>query len=163
MSMKGVVAAGHVETAEAAAAILREGGNAYDAALAAVATALVAEPVLASLGGGGFLLARPADGRPVLYDFFVQTPKLRRSEGEVDFYPILADFGTATQEFHIGLGAAATPGVARGLAAVHRERGRLPLTEIYAQAIALAKAGVEVTPVASCLPGWCSWTWRCPV
>ncbi len=151
MSMKGVVAAGHARTAEAAAAILREGGNAYDAALAAVATAFVAEPVLASLGGGGFLLARPADGQPVLYDFFVQTPKVRRSEGDVDFYPILADFGAATQEFHIGLGAAATPGVARGLATVHRERGRLPLTEIYAQAIALAKAGVEVTPFQSYL------------
>jgi gamma-glutamyltranspeptidase/glutathione hydrolase len=58
----GCVAAGHPVTADAAHEVLRAGGNAFDAALAAVAAACVAEPVLASPGGGGFLLARPADG-----------------------------------------------------------------------------------------------------
>ena len=149
--MKGVVAAGHEKTAEAAADILRAGGNAYDAAVAAVATAFVAEPILASLGGGGFLLARPAQGKPVLYDFFVHTPKERRGEDECDFTPVMADFGAAQQEFHIGMGAAATPGVAKGLACVHSERGRLPPTEIFAPAIELAKSGVEITPFQSFL------------
>ena len=58
MTAKGVIAAGHPETVRAAAIILEEGGNAFDAALAAVFTASVVEPVLCSLGGGGFLLAR---------------------------------------------------------------------------------------------------------
>ena len=106
----GAVAAGHEETAEAAALMLREGGNAFDAALAALCCACVAEPVLASLGGGGFLLARPVDGEPLLYDFFVQTPRRKRPLDQVEFRPIVADFGAAQQEFHIGLGAAATPG-----------------------------------------------------
>ncbi|MDH5411013.1 MAG: gamma-glutamyltransferase, partial [Alphaproteobacteria bacterium] len=72
--MKGVIAAGDAETAAAAAEMLADGGNAFDAVLAALCVAPVSEPVLASLAGGGFLLARPADGKPVLYDFFCQTP-----------------------------------------------------------------------------------------
>ncbi|MDH3919405.1 MAG: gamma-glutamyltransferase, partial [Rhodospirillales bacterium] len=61
---KGAVAAGHPGTAEAAREILDDGGNAFDAALAGFCAATVAEPVLCSLGGGGFLLARPAEGKP---------------------------------------------------------------------------------------------------
>ncbi|MDX1400672.1 MAG: gamma-glutamyltransferase, partial [Kiloniellales bacterium] len=99
---KGAVACGHPETAAAAAEILEEGGSAFDAILAAMAAACVAEPVLASLAGGGFLLARPADGTARLYDFFVDTPLKRRDANDIDFYPVLADFGAATQEFHIG-------------------------------------------------------------
>ena len=83
---RGTVAAGNPDTAAAAADILRDGGNAFDAVLAAMAAACVAEPVLCSLGGGGFLLARPAGARPVLYDFFAQTPRARPAEGDCDFW-----------------------------------------------------------------------------
>ena len=72
--MNGAVAAGHPATAEAAAWALEEGGNAFDAAMAGLCAACVAEPVLTSLGGGGFLLAHQGGGRNTLYDFFVQTP-----------------------------------------------------------------------------------------
>jgi len=84
----GAVAAGHEETARAAADILRAGGNAFDAAVAAVAAACVAEPVLASLGGGGFLLAYRADAPDdtIFYDFFTQTPKQRRPMAKTEFY-----------------------------------------------------------------------------
>ena len=151
MTLRGTVAAGHAATAEAAATILRAGGNAFDAALAALAAACVAEPVLASLGGGGFLLARDAGGDDVLYDFFAQTPRQRRPAAAVEFRPVLADFGTTTQEFHIGAGAIATPGMARGLVAVHGERGALPLAVILEPAIALARDGVTVTPFQALL------------
>ncbi|OQX43440.1 MAG: Gamma-glutamyltranspeptidase, partial [Candidatus Sedimenticola endophacoides] len=116
----GIVAAGHPVTAGAAAEVLKAGGNAFDAALAAIFASCVAEPVLASLGGGGFLMAHQYSGQTQLYDFFVQTPKRKPPLEGIDFYPILADFGTAQQEFHIGLGSIATPGVIRGLFAVHR-------------------------------------------
>ena len=141
MSYRGVVAAGHSETADAAAALLRAGGNAFDGACAALACACVAEPVLASLGGGGFLLAREAGGGAVLYDFFAQTPRQRRL-GEQDFHATAADFGTVVQEFHVGLGSIATPGMVRGLVAIHRERGSVPLGEVLAPAIKLARDGV---------------------
>ena len=144
MRTLGSVAAGHGLTAEAAAATLRAGGNAFDAALAAMCAACVAEPALASLGGGGFLLARPSGGVPQVFDFFAQTPRRRRTPQELDFYPILADFGDATQEFHIGLGSIATPGAVAGLFAMHGALCRLPLAAIVAPAVHLAREGVAV-------------------
>ena len=147
MKPKGVVAAGHDETAKAAQIILEEGGNAFDAVLAAVCAACIAEPVLASFGGGGFMLAHSIDrgGKPILYDFFVQTPRSGRPPDEVDFFPVVADFGEATQEFHIGLGAMATPGMVKGLFGAHEDLGSMPMTKIIEPAIKLAKDGVAMT------------------
>jgi gamma-glutamyltranspeptidase / glutathione hydrolase len=54
--MKGVVAAGHPLTAKAGAQILRAGGNAVDAALAAMVASFVCEPQLTGLGAGGYML-----------------------------------------------------------------------------------------------------------
>ena len=144
MKNRGAIAAGHPDTVAAAAAVLEDGGNAFDAALAALCTACVAEPVLTSLGGGGFLLARPAGADPVLYDFFVHTPKRRPPADGLDFFPIVADFGTAQQEFHIGLGSIATPGTVRGLFTVHRELGFMPMRRIVEPAMALAQDGVVI-------------------
>jgi gamma-glutamyltranspeptidase/glutathione hydrolase len=151
--MNGVIAAGHELTAESGAEILRAGGNAFDAVLAALATACVAEPALASLGGGGFLLAQPAQESPRLYDFFVQTPRRCRVASELDFRPIMADFGTAEQEFHIGQGAIATPGVVRGLFAAHRDLGSLPMRDIVQQAVHHARAGVAVNDLQAYIFG----------
>jgi gamma-glutamyltranspeptidase/glutathione hydrolase len=106
--------------------------------------ACVAEPVLTSLGGGGFLTARDATGGTRVYDFFVQTPRRKRPQDEIELYPVVADFGTAQQEFHIGLGALATPGTVRGLFDIHRELGTLPMRRIVEPAIAAARDGVPL-------------------
>jgi gamma-glutamyltranspeptidase/glutathione hydrolase len=144
MTHKGVVAAGHEETVHAAAVILEEGGNAFDAALAGMLAACVAEPVLCSLGGGGFMLAHAAGRSPVVYDFFVQTPKERPNPGALDFFPIMADFGAAQQEFHIGRGSIATPGMVKGLFKVHEELGWMPMKRLIEPAAALARNGVRM-------------------
>ena len=68
---RGVVAAGHPVTAEAGAELLRAGGNAVDAALAAMFASFVAEPLLTGLGAGGYMLVAPPGEEPVLLDFFV--------------------------------------------------------------------------------------------
>lgn len=141
---RGVVAAGHPLTAQAAETMLREGGNAFDAVVAAHFAACVAEPVLASVGGGGFLLARTAAGQTGVYDFFAHTPRRLRPPEELDFRPILADFGTAQQEFHIGLGSIATPGSVKGMFAVQAELCRLPMRDLVAPAVRLAKEGVPL-------------------
>nr|VFJ50587.1 MAG: gamma-glutamyltranspeptidase / glutathione hydrolase [Candidatus Kentron sp. FW] len=141
---RGVVSAGHEKTAHAAEVVLQQGGNAFDAVLAALVCACVVEPVLASVGGGGYLLARTEDGRTHVYDFFVQTPQQKRPEVELDFFPISADFGTAQQEFHIGKGSVAVPGVVRGIFAIHRELGTLPMRDIVAPAVSYARKGVPV-------------------
>ena len=144
MKTKGAIAAGHPETANAARLILEEGGNAFDAALAAMCVACVAEPVLASLGGGGFLLARPAGGEIDVFDFFTHTPMHRRAEAEIEFFPILADFGTVTQEFHIGMGSMATPGTVKGLFEAHRALASMPMSRIVEPAVSLARHGVAI-------------------
>lgn len=141
---KGAVAAGHELTVKTAETILREGGNAFDAVVAAHLTACVAEPVLSSLGGGGFMLAHTSDGTEVLYDFFVQTPGRKNDPETLDFYPIQANFGSAKQEFHIGAGSAATPGSIKGLFAIHRDLCTLPMETLAAPAVELAKNGVQV-------------------
>lgn len=143
---KGVVAAGHKVTCEAAAEVLHEGGNAFDAAIAAMATASVPEFVFSSLGGGGFLMARPASSsKAICYDFFAQTPGVKRREDEIEFYAIDADFGPATQEFHIGAGAAAVPGMVQGLYAIHEDLGSVPMTRLFEPAILAARDGVTIT------------------
>jgi gamma-glutamyltranspeptidase/glutathione hydrolase len=143
---KGVVAAGHELTARAAAEILEDGGNAFDAALAGVFMTFVAEAVFSSPGGGGFLMARRACRDDAnLLDFFAETPLKRRPESEVSFYPIHADFGPAKQEFHIGPGASATPGVVPGLFAMHEALGRLPMKRLVEPAVCAARQGFPLT------------------
>ena len=153
MKTKGAIAAGHPETANAARVILEEGGNAFDAALAAMCVACVAEPVLASLGGGGFLLARPVDGEIDVFDFFTHTPRHRRPEEEVEFSPILADFGTATQEFHIGKGSMATPGTVKGLFEAHRALASMPMSGIVEPAVCLARRGIAINRLQAYILG----------
>ena len=150
-SMGSVVAAGHALTVAAAEDVLRAGGNAYDAAIAALATSFVAEPVLSSPGGGGFLLAVPAAGPPRVYDFFVQTPLERRPLEDIEFYPVVADFGTEQQQFQIGRGTIATPGVPRGIEEIHGDLGTIPLRELVAPACRLALDGVVVTEMQAYL------------
>jgi len=139
----GAIAAGHPETAKAAGEMLRNGGNAFDAVLAAHLAACVAEPVLTSLGGGGFLIAKTAGGEQTLYDFFVQTP-LQQENRSSEFFPISADFGEVQQEFHIGPGSIATPGTVKGIFEIHSDLCSMPLKEISTPAIELARNGVEM-------------------
>jgi gamma-glutamyltranspeptidase / glutathione hydrolase len=141
----GAIAAGHAKTAEAGIEILRLGGNAFDAAVAAVLASCVCEPMLTSLAGGGFLLAHTATGQNTLFDFFTQTPQHKTPNA--DFYPVSVDFGSGvTQEFQIGLGSMAVPGTWGGLWHVHQKLGRLPIATVAEPAIHYARAGIDVTP-----------------
>lgn len=141
-----VVAAGHELTASAAAEILQDGGNAFDACVAGLFTTFVAEAVFSSPGGGGFLMARRSGSDAVtLFDFFAETPLKRRPAREVNFCPIHADFGPAKQEFHIGVGSAATPGVVPGIFAMHEELCRLPMKRLVEPAARAARQGFPLT------------------
>lgn len=137
------IATGNYETTKAAAQILDNGGNAYDAVLAALFMSFVCEPLLSSPGGGGYLLAHPNDGKPKIFDFFAQTPHNKDQE-QRDFYPIKGDFGATQQEFYIGMAAAAIPGVPAGIFAIHNHYGSLPLNEIASAAVNRASEGMKV-------------------
>ena len=141
--MRGVISAGDRVTAEAGAEILRRGGNAFDAVIAALATAPHSEPMLSSLGGGGFLLSAKKGEEPVLYDFFVDVPPKRLDIP--DFFPIYVDFGNAVQEFHIGAGSTAVPGVIAGIEKVHSELGSIDMKDILSPAIKASEDGIYLS------------------
>src|SRR5690348_8144219 len=98
----GVVAAGHPITAEAGAAVLRDGGNAVDAAVAAMLTSFVTEPLLTGLGAGGYMLVAGAGREPALLDFFVQAPTRAADGSQAELDRLDVSFGDAEQAFHIG-------------------------------------------------------------
>ena len=145
----GVVAAGHPATARAGASVLAAGGNAVDAACAAAAAAAVAESPLTGPGAGGFLLVRTPAGDATLLDFFVEGPGRgphgRRLEPDM-LDSFVVPFGGADQQFHIGDASVAVPGMAQGIAHAVATRGRLPLGEVLAPAMGLAREGVQITP-----------------
>jgi len=143
---RGVVAAGHQLTASTAADVLAGGGNAFDAAIAAMAMACICEPVLASVGGGGFAMTRQASGELSLIDFFPHTPRQQRQAGDGGTNVVTVNFGTATQAFRIGPGTVAAPGFLAGVNALHQAGATRSLPELWAPAIAAARTGVNVTP-----------------
>ncbi|WCB92682.1 Acylase ACY 1 proenzyme [Baekduia alba] len=146
--MGGIVAAGHPVSAEAGAAVLRAGGNAVDAAVAACLASWVAEPLLTGPGAGGYLLVGGAGVEPGLLDFFVSAP----SDGaRASLVPIDVSFGDANQVFHVGAASCGAPGVTSGLEEAVRRWGSLPLADLAAPAAALARSGVALTPVQAYL------------
>lgn len=147
--MRGAVSAGHPLTAEAAASVLSQGGNAFDAILAAGFATLITEPVLSGLGGGGFLLASTRKRRnEVIYDFFVDVPGKGRDKVESpNLFPVEIHFPSTTQVFHIGEGSVAVPGVLQGFREIHQDLCSLGLDRIIEPAITYLEQGVELTPL----------------
>jgi gamma-glutamyltranspeptidase/glutathione hydrolase len=139
----GVVAAGHAATAAAGADILREGGNAVDAALAAITTSFIAEPVLTAAGGGGFMLLAQRNHTPLLFDGFARMPS-RRAAQTTELKPIRIDFGDTMQTFHIGQASVGTPSLLAMLFAAHRQHGRMPLIETLSPAMQAARDGIAL-------------------
>ena len=145
MAEGGVVAAGHPLTARAGAEVLRAGGNAVDAAVAAMLTSFIAEPLMTGLGAGGYLLVAPAGGEPVLLDFFVEAPGRGVDlTGLAPLLPIEVSFGDAVQVFHVGAASCAAYGVPAGIVAAVERFGTAPLAELTRPAAALARDGVRV-------------------
>src|SRR5947208_2370463 len=144
----GVVAAGHPETARAGADVLGAGGNAVDAGVAAVLASLAAEPLLTGLAAGGHMLVALPGTEPRLLDFFVEAPgRGADPESREELVPISVSFGDAVQVFNVGPASVGTYGVPAGLAEAASRFGSLPLTELVAPAVGLARDGVEVNDV----------------
>jgi gamma-glutamyltranspeptidase/glutathione hydrolase len=141
-----VVAAGHPVTAEAGARVLREGGNAVDAAIAAVLAGQAAEPLLTGLGAGGYLLVAGNGVEPTVLDFFVAAPG-HDAPADASPPPLLAvdvDFGDAIQVFNVGPGSCGVPGVPAGLAEALERWGSATLDRLAAPAARLAEEGVAL-------------------
>src|SRR5918992_4025896 len=142
---RGVVAAGHPLTARSGAEVLRAGGNAVDAALAALMTSFMAEPLLTGLGAGGYMLVSPPGGEPVLLDFFVEAPGRGADlSARAPLTPVDVSFGDVIQAFNIGAPSCGTYGTPAGICAAAARFGTIPLADLAAPAAALARNGVVV-------------------
>jgi gamma-glutamyltranspeptidase/glutathione hydrolase len=142
--MKGVVAAGHPVTAEAGAGVLLEGGNAVDAAVAAVLASFVVESPLTGFGAGGFMMVHRG-GETVLLDFFVAAPGRDGIERGAELVPVPVHFDAETvQTFYVGPASCGVPGTAAGLELALRRFGSAPLGELVGAAVRLAREGAPV-------------------
>ncbi len=141
MSAGGIVAAGHPRSAEAGAQVLRDGGNAVDAALGAMLTAFVCEPQLTGFGAGGYMLVAGFGDAPVLLDFFVAAPG-HGSDGAVRADPVAVevDFGGALQTFNCGPATVGAWGNPAGICEASRRWGSVPLADLATPA---ARAGAR--------------------
>ncbi|MGB9183154.1 MAG: gamma-glutamyltransferase [Solirubrobacteraceae bacterium] len=132
-------------SAAAGADALREGGNAVDAALAAMLASFAAEPLLTGLGAGGYMLVVAPGQAPTLLDFFVEAPG--RETGptpRADLLPVRISFGDAVQTFNIGVASVGCFGMPAGVCEASRRFGRLALERLVAPAARLAREGVEL-------------------
>jgi gamma-glutamyltranspeptidase/glutathione hydrolase len=150
--MRGVVAAGHPLTAEAGADVLRAGGNAVDAAVAAVLMSFVCEAPLTGPGAGGFMVVH-ARGENHLLDFFVAAPGLGLEDPEPgDLIPIDVRFSEdAVQRFNIGAASCGAYGTTLGLAETLSRFGTVSLADLTAAPARAAREGVEVVPMQAFL------------
>jgi gamma-glutamyltranspeptidase/glutathione hydrolase len=151
--MRGVVAAGHPLTAQAGADALRAGGNAVDAAVAAVLMSFVAESPLTGPGAGGFMVVHTAGGEDHLLDFFVAAPGFGLTEGRrADLEPIDVRFSEeAIQRFNVGPSSAGVYGTPLGVAEAVERFGTMPLAELTAAPARAAREGIEVTDMQAFL------------
>lgn len=144
---KGVIAAGGELTAQAGAQMLREGGNAADAAVAAAFVSFIAEIGVVHLGGSGIAnLYDAQSGKSVVYDFFSNMPGLGSLQhaDALDFSETIVRFPGTTQSFYIGHGAVAVPGNVFGLCQMAIERGTMPLRKLLQPALKLAQDGFRM-------------------
>ncbi|MFL5900392.1 MAG: gamma-glutamyltransferase family protein [Solirubrobacterales bacterium] len=142
--MTGVVAAGHPATAEAGAEVLREGGNAVDAAVGAVLASFAAESPLTGFGAGGFMMVHRG-GETTLLDFFVAAPGRDGIERKAELVPVPVHFDADTvQTFYVGPASCGVPGTAAGLEEALRRFGSVPLAELVGPAVRFAREGAPV-------------------
>jgi gamma-glutamyltranspeptidase/glutathione hydrolase len=141
VSPRGAVATAHPLASEAGASLLRHGGNAVDAAVAAAFALSVVEPQSSGIGGGGFALVYTARDRQVhVVDFREVAPAAARP----DMY---LQGGQARQDLaDAGPLSIAVPGAVRGYVEILKRWGKRPLREALAPAISLAVNGFQVTP-----------------
>ncbi len=132
----GAVAADHPLASKAGADVLRAGGNAVDAAIAAALSSGVVQPTGSGLGGGGFAVVYTPENDAVVLDFREVAPAAATRD------MFLAEGASST----LGGLAVAVPSEGIGLAELHRRFGRAPLATIAAPAIAQAADGFEKGP-----------------
>ncbi len=132
----GMVVSAHMDASAAGIAMLKQGGNAVDAAVATGFALAVTFPVAGNIGGGGFMVLRMADGTTTTFDYREMAPGAASRDMYLDeegnYLPNLSRRGYL---------ASGVPGSVAGLLKAHETYGRLPREAVLAPAIQLARDG----------------------
>ena len=126
---RGVVVSVSGPASDVGVAILKQGGNAVDSAIATAFALAVTHPAAGNLGGGGYMLVVPAAGESLVVDFREIAPAAATRE-------MFVDPAGRTPQRRVGV-----PGTVRGLALAHFRRGRLPWRDLVQPAVVLAEDG----------------------
>lgn len=143
----GVVVTNHPLGSAAGYQVLAEGGNAIDAAVAALFALCVVEPMMVGIAGGGLAHIRTADGNHTIVDGLAHAPA---SVSPNIYDPVSDEIGrrmeTIGRRSELGASAVAVPGNLAAWCTMHARWGKLPLADIIAPALAFADRGFTVTP-----------------
>jgi gamma-glutamyltranspeptidase/glutathione hydrolase len=149
---RGMAVTNHPLASAAALEMLAAGGNAIDAAVSALFTLTVVEPMMVGIFGGGVAVIRLADGRMLTIDGLSTAPAASRSDSYrpvSDTWPNYME--TEGRRNVMGASAVAVPGTLKGWCEALERFGTLPLADVIEPAIRHARRGFRVTPyLATC-------------
>jgi gamma-glutamyltranspeptidase / glutathione hydrolase len=135
-----MVASGHELASQAGVEVMRQGGNAIDAAVATGFALAVVLPEAGNIGGGGFMLLRMADGHAHFLDFREKAPAAATRDMYLD-----AKGNVVPNASVVGYRAIGVPGSVAGLAYAEKKFGKLTLAQVMSPAIRLARQGFPLS------------------
>ena len=139
VARNGMVVSANNISSKIGADVLKDGGSAVDAAIATAFALVVTHPTAGNIGGGGFLVLRPAEGEPVAYDFREVGPSGSHAE------MWLVDGEYSFDKHHRSYQSVGVPGTVKGLYLAWQEHGKLPWQRLVMPAVQLARKGIIVT------------------
>lgn len=140
VASKAMVVSAREEASQIGVAIMKKGGNAFDAMVATELALAVSYPQAGNIGGGGFMVFRKANGETGALDYREKAPLAATKDMFLDEKGNVIE-GKSTETAL----ASGIPGTIAGLFEVHEKYGSLPINEILKPIIALAERGVIVT------------------
>ena len=136
----GIVTSSSRLASEVGIAVLKEGGNAVDAAIATAFALAVTLPSAGNIGGGGFMVYHGDDGHATTFDFREKAPLAATERMYLGL-----DGNVVGNSNHIGALAVGVPGTVAGLYKAHQELGSLPWADLVAPAVKLAQDGIPIS------------------
>jgi gamma-glutamyltranspeptidase / glutathione hydrolase len=138
-AQRGIVASQNEIASKIGADAIKDGGTAVDAAVATAFALAVVHPTAGNIGGGGFLVYRPAKGEPAAYDFREVAP------AKASPTMFIKDGKYSAELHHNSYLAVGVPGTVAGLHLAWKEQGKLPWKRLVDPAVALARDGFPVS------------------
>jgi len=140
-----LVAAASTSATKAGTAVADLGGNAVDAAIAAVITSMSTELGIVSPGAGGFITIWPPEGEPVVIDAYAEMPgRGLPKDRKIDARRVSMEYGGGMETI-VGWGSTATPGAMKGFEVASRRFGKVPWAELLLPTAQLLRDGFELS------------------